>query len=114
MVVSVPDYATALTLTGDEQQQVGLYCGNIFATVYQPLRGCTSPHYGATLIHIASPGTYNADRNPSRIAPRNLFDMALGTNHLWAKDNYAIGPSLVVNSWTTEHSIISVGLARTF
>ena len=33
VVVSVPDYATALTLTGDEQQQIGLYCGAVFATV---------------------------------------------------------------------------------
>jgi len=96
VVVSVPDYATALTLTGDEQQQIGLYCGNIFATVDQPLRTCTSPHYGAARIHIAPLGTYNADRNPSRIAPRNLFDLALGTDRLWAKDNYAIGAKVSI------------------
>ena len=64
VVVSVPDYATALTLTGDEQQEIGLYCGNVFATVDQPLRTCTSPHYGATLIRIVPPGTYNADTQP--------------------------------------------------
>ena len=96
VVVSVPDYATALTLTGDEQQQIGLYCGSIFATVDQPLRTCTSPHYGATLIHIAPLGTYNADRNPSRIAPRNLLDLAVGTDRMWAKDNYAIGAKLTI------------------
>lgn len=96
VVVSVPDYPTALTLTGDEQQQVGLYCGNIFATVDQPLRNCTSTHHGATLIRIPPPETYNADRNPSRIAPRNLFDVALGTDRLWAKDNYAIGAKFTV------------------
>src|SRR5882724_4981831 len=50
--VGVPDYATALTLTGDEQQQVGLYCGDVFAAVDQPLRTCASSRYGATLIHI--------------------------------------------------------------
>jgi hypothetical protein len=43
VVVSVPDYSTALTLTGDEQQQIGLYCGNVVATVTQPLRTCNSP-----------------------------------------------------------------------
>ena len=64
VVVSVPDYATALTLTGDQQQEIGLYCGNMFATVDQPLRSCNSPHYGATLIHIVPPGTYNPDTNP--------------------------------------------------
>ena len=96
VVVSVPDYATALTLTGDEQQEIGLYCGNVFATVDQPLRTCTSPHYGATLIHIVPPGTYNADTNPSRIMPRNLFDIALGADSIWKKDSYSLGGKITV------------------
>jgi hypothetical protein len=79
VVVSVPDYATALTLTGDDQQTIGLYCGDTFATINQPLRACNSPRYRATLIHIAVPGTYNADTNPSRIAPHDLLDVALGS-----------------------------------
>jgi hypothetical protein len=91
VVVSVPDYATALTLTGDEQQQIGLYCGDVFASLDQPLRTCASPHYGATLIHIVPPGTYNADTNPSRIRPRNVFDIALGADSLWRKDAYSLG-----------------------
>jgi hypothetical protein len=91
VVVSVPDYATALTLTGDEQQQIGLYCGDVFASVDQPLRTCASPHYGATLIHIVPPGTYNADTNPSRIRLRNVFDIALGADSLWKKDAYSLG-----------------------
>ncbi|HTP67916.1 MAG TPA: TonB-dependent receptor [Dongiaceae bacterium] len=99
VVVSVPDYATALTLTGDEQQEIGLYCGNVFATLDQPLRTCNSPHYGATLIHIVAPGTYNPDTNPSRIAPHNLFDFAVGADSLWKKDTYALsGKISVVNT----------------
>jgi hypothetical protein len=96
VVVSVPDYSTALTLTGDEQQQIGLYCGNAFATVGRPLRTCSSPNYGATLIHIRPPGTYNADTNPSRITPRNIFDIALGTDRVWKKDTCAIGGKITV------------------
>jgi hypothetical protein len=79
VVVSVPDYATALTLTGDDQQTIGLYCGDTFATINQPLRACNSPRSRATLIHIAAPGTYNADTNSSRIAPHDLLDVALGS-----------------------------------
>jgi carboxypeptidase family protein len=96
VVVSVPDYATALTLTGDEQQEIGLFCGNVFATVEQPLRTCTSPHHGATLIRIVPPGTYNADTNPSRITPRNLFDIALGADSVWKRDNYSLGGKITV------------------
>jgi len=96
VVVSVPDYATALTLTGDQQQQIGLYCGNIFATVDDPLRTCNSPHFGATLIHIVARGTYNPDTNPSRIKPRNLFDVALGSESIWRRDHYSLGGKLTV------------------
>jgi hypothetical protein len=96
VVVSIPDYATALTLTDDEQQEIGLYCGTVFATVDQPLRSCASPRYGATLIHIVPPGTYNADTNPSRITPRNLFDIALGADSLWKKDSHSLGGKITV------------------
>jgi len=96
VVVSVPDYATALTLSGDEQQEIGLYCGDVFATVNQPLRSCTSSRYGATLIHIVPPGTYNPDTNPSRITPRNLFDVAVGADRLWVKDQYALSGKITV------------------
>ena len=100
VVVSVPDYATALTLTGDEQQQIGLYCGNTFATVQQPLRVCDSGEYGATRIHIVGPGTYNPDTNPSRIRPRSLFDVAIGTDSIWKKDQYSLGGKITVVNLT--------------
>jgi hypothetical protein len=96
VVVSVPDYVTALKLTGDQQQQIRLYCDTIFATVDQPLRSCSSPRYGATLIHIVTPGTYNPDTNPSRITPRNIFDIALGADSVWKKDRYSIGAKFTV------------------
>jgi hypothetical protein len=96
VVISVPDYATALTLTGDEQHAIGLYCGGVFATVAQPLQTCDSPQRGATLMHIVPDGTYNPDTNPSRIRPRNLFDIALGSQRIWTKDRYSLGAKLTV------------------
>jgi hypothetical protein len=96
VVVSVPDYATALTLTGDEQHAMGLYCGGVFATVAQPLETCNSSHRGATLIHIVADGTYNPDTNPSRIRPRNLFDIALGSDNIWKRDRYSVGAKMTV------------------
>jgi hypothetical protein len=96
VVVSVPDYATALTLTGDEQQEIGLYCGNVFATVSNPLRTCNSSAFSATLVHIVPPGTYNADTNPSRITPRHLFYVALGSDNIMKKDNFSLGGKITV------------------
>jgi hypothetical protein len=102
VVVSVPDYATALTLTGDEQHAIGLYCGGVFATVAQPLQTCNSPQRGASLIHIVADGTYNPDTNPSRIRPRNLFDIALGSQRIWTKDRYSLGAKLTVVNLTNK------------
>jgi len=96
VAVSVPDYATALTLTGDEQRQIGLYCGNVFATVNMPLRSCNSPNFGATLISIVPAGTFNPDTNPTRIAPRNLFDLGAGADNLWKTGKYAVGVKVTV------------------
>lgn len=100
VVVSVPDFATVLTLSGDEQQQIGLYCGSTFASVSDPLRTCSASTFGATRIHIVAAGTYNADTNPSRIAPRNLFDVALGSDALWKKEHYSVGAKLTVVNLT--------------
>jgi len=100
VAVSVPDYATALTLSGDEQAQMGLYCGAVFATVSAPLRSCASPQFGATRVNIVPPGTYDPDRNPSRIVPRNLFDIALGWNDIWHADTFHLDSRLTVTNLT--------------
>jgi len=34
VAVAIPDYATALRLTGDEQGQMGLHCGMTFASAF--------------------------------------------------------------------------------
>ena len=34
---AVPDYATALGFSADEQQQIGLFCGSQFATLTNPI-----------------------------------------------------------------------------
>lgn len=100
VAVSVPDYATALTLAGDEQAQMGLYCGTLFATVSTPLRSCASPIFGATRVHIAPPGTCDPDRNPSRIAPRNLFDIAAGFDDIRHGERYHLDGRVAVTNLT--------------
>ena len=78
---AVPDVATALTFTGAEQAAMGFYCGTTFATRTNPITSCPSGG-GAALINIPAPGTENDDTNPPRIAPRSLFDVAIGTDNL--------------------------------
>ncbi len=88
--VATPDIATALQLTGDEQQQMGLHCGSVSATVSAPLRSCTGA-ISATRIRIPAPGTENDDRNPPRIAVRNTVDLSAGYDNLIHHENQSLG-----------------------
>jgi hypothetical protein len=86
---AVPDFATALTFDADQQAAIGLFCGNAFATLTSPLTSCPAgtPH-GATRVVIPADGTENDDKNPPRIAPRNLFDVSVGEDDLFHGDRY--------------------------
>jgi hypothetical protein len=79
---AVTDFATALSFSPDEQQQIGLFCGGTFATLDNPITTCTDSNRGALRVRIPADGTENDDTNPPRIAPRHLFDLSVGTDNL--------------------------------
>jgi hypothetical protein len=83
---SVPDYATALTLTPDQQSAIGLFCGGTIATPSAPITACAAADRGATRLHIPADGTEDDLTNPPRIAPRHLFDLGLGIDNVLHTD----------------------------
>jgi len=90
VAVAVPTFATALRLTGDEQQQMGLHCGDAFAMAGRAIRSCAE-ELGATRIRIPRLGTEDNDRNPPRIAVRNGVDLAVGQDAILRRDRQALG-----------------------
>jgi hypothetical protein len=85
------DATTPVDLTGltaDQQMQAGLFCGNVFPTLTSRLTSCVPSQYGSTRVTIPAPGTENDDHNPPRIAPRHLFDIAMGDDNLFRGDKY--------------------------
>jgi hypothetical protein len=85
------DSTTPVDLTGltaDQQMQAGLFCGNVFPTLTNPLKTCAPSQYGSTRVTIPAPGTENDDHNPPRIAPRHLFDLAVGDDNIFRGDKY--------------------------
>ena len=46
------------------------------------LPDCSSPNRGATRLAIPADGTQDDLNNPSRVAPRNLFDLGFGVDNL--------------------------------
>ncbi len=103
---SVPDFATALTFDADQQAAIGLFCGSTFATLASPLTSCPAgtPH-GATRVSIPADGTENDDKNPPRIAPRNLFDLAVGHDNLFHGDRYKWSLRFTVINLTNKEAL---------
>jgi hypothetical protein len=87
-------------LSPDQQFQARLFCGSVHATppsaanpLGTPISStglCPGNQYGSSLVSITAPGTNNADHNPNRIAPRHLFDIAIGHDNLFRGDRYKV------------------------
>jgi hypothetical protein len=93
-------------LTPDQQYQAGLFCGGVYATPTTPISAtglCAASQYGSKYLSIPAAGTENDDHNPPRVAPRNLFDVAVGHDNLFHGDKYKWSARLtVVNLANTE------------
>jgi hypothetical protein len=94
-------------LTDDQQFQAGLVCNGVKATVSTGFTQCLASQLTSKLINIPAPGTEDDDRSPQRIAPRNLFDMALGDDDVyhWSKDRYKIGARLTAINVTNKYAL---------
>jgi hypothetical protein len=80
------------SFTADQQFQIGLACGGIRATPTTPVpTPCLASQLTASRVTIPAPNTEDDDRNPQRITPRHLFDMALGEDNLFHGDRYKVG-----------------------
>jgi hypothetical protein len=83
---AVATLADVYALTGDEQASIGFHCGSTFATLFSPITSCAGGNASATLVRIPALGTENDDTNPPRVAPRNLFDAAIGDDDIFHTD----------------------------
>jgi hypothetical protein len=97
VVSGVPDAGAALALTPNQQVSIGLACNGTFATVANPFTDCTSANgkigtVTSTLVKLPQggygpfPSAENDDHNPDRVKPRNLFNLAIGTDNLFHKE----------------------------
>jgi hypothetical protein len=76
-------------LTADQESQAGLICDGVRATPFAALPSvCPASELTSHLINIPAPNTGDNDKNPQRIAPRNLFDASIGEDNLLKGDRY--------------------------
>jgi hypothetical protein len=95
-------------LTPDQQFQAGLFCGSTYATPTTPISAdstCPASQYGSKFIKIPAAGTENDDHNPPRIAPRNLFDAAIGHDNIFRGDKYRVSLRLTVINMANKEAL---------
>ncbi len=73
-------------LTSDQEFEAGLACDGAPATPTSGFTTCDAAGLTSSLVTIPRLGTENDDKNPPRIAPRNLFDASIGDDNLFKGD----------------------------
>lgn len=89
-------------LSADQQSQLQLSCGDVHATLTSPLTSCAPNLLLSPLVRIPAPGTENDDKNPPRIAPRHLFDIAAGWDNIFRADRYKANLTFTVLNLTNK------------
>ncbi len=89
-------------LTNDQQAEAGIACGGVKATLTLGFTSCAPSAYSSLLVSIPAPGTENADKNPPRIAPRNLFDLSIGQDNIFRASRYKMNLDLTAINITNK------------
>jgi hypothetical protein len=105
VVSGVPDVAAALTLTAAQQLAIGFACDGVSATYGNPITSCSGVGT-SKLLTLPQTGMENDDHNPDRVKPRNLFNVAVGTDNLF---HHAEGPRVTLR-FTVENLTNKVAL----
>ncbi len=92
-------------LTADQQSQILLRCGGVQATRNAPLTSCPTGQLSSSLLTLPKPGTENDDRNPPRVAPRTMFDMAAGWDNILQRDHLKTNLSVTAINVTNKYAL---------
>jgi len=68
---------------------------------------CSISQFGTNLLSIPAPNTENDDKNPPRIAQRNLFDVSVGDDDLFSfkNDRYKVSAKLTVINIANKYAL---------
>ncbi len=92
-------------LTNDQQFQAGITCNGVKATLNSGFSSCAPSALGSSLLSIPAPGTENDDKNPPRIAPRNLFDLSIGQSNIFRKERYKVDLDVTAVNITNKYAL---------
>jgi hypothetical protein len=112
------DIVDVSRLSADQQFEAGLFCGTVHAAPPTPTNPigtpissslgaslCPASQYGSMLVSIPAPDKENNDKNPPRIQPRSLFDLALGDDDLLHGDRFKWSARVTVINLANQYAL---------
>ncbi|HEV2681619.1 MAG TPA: hypothetical protein VGV14_14025 [Rhodanobacter sp.] len=96
-------------LTADQEAQAGFACAGVRATPTHALPAtCLVSQFTSSLLKLPAPNAQNDDRNPARIASRNLFDLSIGEDNLLHRnsdDKRTLSASLTIVNLSNKYAL---------
>ncbi|WP_158752398.1 TonB-dependent receptor [Acidobacterium sp. S8] len=106
--ITLPDGRPGIDLSGltaDQQFEAGLACDGVRATPTSGFTACDANGLSSNLVKIPALGTENNDKNPPRVQPRSLFDMAAGEDNLFNGDRHRWGARVTAVNVTNKYAL---------
>ena len=106
--ITLPDGAPGIDLSGftaDEQFQAGLTCDGVRATPTSGFANCDAVGLTSKLVRVPTVNTEDDDKNPPRVAPRSLFDIALGDDNVFHMDKRKIGVQVTAVNVANQYAL---------
>jgi hypothetical protein len=92
-------------LTFDQQFEAGLTCDGVRATPTSGFASCDAAGLTSKLVSIPAPGTEDDDKNPQRIAARNLFDGVIGQENIFRGDRFRWNAQVSALNFTNKYAL---------
>ena len=100
-------------LSADQEFQAGLACNGVKATPTTAItefgqQQCLASQLTSRLIVIPAPGTEDDDKNPQRIQPRTVFDLAVGDSdvvHFGENERYRFSANVTAINLADKYAL---------
>lgn len=92
-------------LTYDQQFEAGIACNGVKAMRTSGFSSCAPSEYSSSLVSVPAPGTENDDKNPPRIAQRNLFDLSVGQQNIFHREHFKTDLDLTAVNLTNQYAL---------
>jgi hypothetical protein len=102
---AIGDVLDLLTLTPAQQAAAGVACAGVPATPDAGFTACAPGSITSSRLAVPAAGTGDPLNNPTRVAPRHLLDLGIGTDNVFATDKAKVRLRFSVINLTNKEAL---------